>query len=36
MLKFEMYFEGRTDRFADRLDMGHERKESGWYQDSLA
>ena len=27
MLKSEMYFEGRTDRFADRLDMGHERKE---------
>lgn len=27
MLKSEMYFEGRTDRFADRLDMGHERKD---------
>lgn len=26
MLKSEMYFEGRTDRFADRLDIGHERE----------
>ena len=29
MLSFGMYLEGRTGRFADRLDVGHERKESG-------
>ena len=28
MRRLRIYFEGRTDRFADRLDVGHEREES--------